>query len=166
MNISFAALQVRNFDLLVQKEDSSFIKEEIKLVNGKETTFKLMNMVMVNIMVPDLSGGWQGILDQMQGSTDIDGKLIIGDKTIMDMDDCISDGESYNFTDKMIAQHKSENPESHILTNTSGGTSYTSAGSNLTELKGDISATGDNDYLTVYFYTLGIVLGNYHSLIN
>ncbi|MBQ8321061.1 MAG: hypothetical protein IJX92_01685 [Clostridia bacterium] len=166
MNISFAALQLKNLNLLVQKEDSSFIKEEIKVVNGKETTFKMMNMVMVTLMVPDLSGGWQGILDQMQGSTDIDGKLIIGNKTIMDMDDCTVDGKHYNFTDTKIAEHKAKNPESHVLTNVSGGSAYTSVGSNLTELSGDISATSDDDYLTVYFYTLGIVFGNYHSLIN
>lgn len=162
MRIGFAAEMIKNLNKLLLQENSSFITEKTMVVNGKETTFKAMNIVMVNLLVPDLSGGWEGILNQMYGTTDIDGKVTIGGKTVLDMDDCTKNGKKYNFKDITIAENKTA--DNHIFSSSTGDVAITNANGTMTELKGDISAKTDHDYLALYIYTLGIVLGDYHSI--
>ena len=162
MRIGFAAEMIKNLNKLLLQENSSFITEKTMVVNGKETTFKAMNIVMVNLLVPDLSGGWEGILNQMYGTTDIDGKVTIGGKTVLDMDDCTKNGKKYNFKDITIAENKTA--DNHIFSSSAGDVAITNANGTMTELKGDISAKTDHDYLALYIYTLGIVLGDYHTI--
>ena len=45
----------------------------------------------------------------------------------------------------------------------SGGVAHTSSSSPIVIDNGNISASEENNYLTVFYYTLAIVFGNYHS---
>ena len=167
MLTSFSS-QIKNFDLYTKKEDSTFVKEEIKNVNGDKKTFKLMNIVMVNLLVPDMDGGIDGAINQVLGSTDVDGKLVIDGTTVMDMDDYVYNGKSSNYGNPIVSDIKSQSTDAHVFTTTSGGVAYPNPdkpGYLKTEA-GNIGATSANDYLTLYFYSMAIVFGNYHPVGN
>ena len=158
---SFIATPVKYLNNTLLKYNSSVIKEEVKMVDGKQKTFKLFNIVYANIPIPDSLDSFAEIESFLRGTTDIDGKLVIGDKTVVDMDDYVIDGKNYNFGNTIISDLKSQSSDPQILT-TQGGVAYTTINSGLKIVDGSISAQSDKDYLTLYYYSLCLVFGDYH----
>ena len=144
---------------------SSIQTDKTISVGGVNQTKKYMNIIMVNILVPDMSDGFSGALGQIQGKTDIDGKLTIGDTTVLNMDDHERNGKTYNFENEALHQAKSEAKGTSLVISTpSGGAAYTKAGDSLQVVGGDIKAGETNEYLNVFYFTMGIVFGGYHSI--
>ncbi len=152
---------IKVFDKDLAKINSTFSKEEILTVNGTPTSFKYMNIIAVNLTVPDVSQSVTEIFAMLQGKIDVDGKLTIGGNTILDMDDSSSGG----YGDQTISGIKKEDSGNHVLATPTGnisaiGTDY----SKLQSIKGDISANTDKDFLTIYFFSIGLVFGDYHPV--
>ena len=77
------------------------------MVNGKQQTFRLANIVMVNIVVIDISKDVATLLnDILFGATDIDGKLTVGDRAVLDMDDYNVDGRQQTFGNSAVCDIK------------------------------------------------------------
>ena len=144
---------------------SSIQTDKTISVNGVNQTQKYMNIIMVNLLVPDMSGGLSGVLGEIQGKTDIDGKLTIGDTVVLNMDDHVRNGQTYKFENEALHQAKSEAKGSSLVLSTpSGGAAYTKAGDSLQVVGGDIKAGEDNEYLNVFYFTMGLVFGGYHPI--
>ncbi len=159
MGITVVAEQIKKYEPMLNKHNSSFITEKIVIIDSKETKLKLMNVIMVNLMFPENAGSMDEIFNMMMGNTDIDGKLTIGGSTVMDMDDT----ETGKYGNASASEIKGQSMGNHVF-ETSNGVGYTAPGTKFTVTEGDISAKTPNDYLSIYFYTLGIVLGNYHPI--
>ncbi len=165
LGISAIAQQVKNFDKKLQTIDSTFIKEEVRLVNGKPTTFKLVNIIAVNLLVPDLSLSVGEIFGQIQGKVDIDGKLIYGNKVLIDMDDADNGNTTSGFTNPTISDLKAESSGNHVLATPDGGIGCLGTNHPFEVVEGDLAAKSHDDFLTVYFYSMALVFGNYHPII-
>jgi len=123
-----------------------------------------MNLVIVNLTVPDLSGGIGDAFIAIQEKIDIDGKVIVGDKEILNMDDYTYDGKEYNFKNPTLSNVKDKASASNLVVHTpNGGVAHTSPTNPIVVDEGNISASDQNNYITVFFYTIAIVFGNYHS---
>lgn len=144
---------------------SSIQTDKTISVDGVNQTKKYMNIIMVNLLVPDMSNGLSGVLGEIQGKTDIDGKITIGDTTVLNMDDHVRDGKTYNFENEALHQAKSEAKGSNLVLSTpSGGAAHTKAGDSLQIVGGDIKAGEANEYLNVFYFTMGLVFGGYHPI--
>ena len=151
-------------DESLRKQGSSFITE--KTITGEAAPRRYFNLVMVNLFIPDLSNGFGDIFQQLQGKMDIDGRLTVGNKTILDMDDSVQDGKIYNYQNKTLSDVKENNSTaSNLVLNTpSGGVAHTTFSKELKIDSGSIAANETNNYLNVLYLTLNIVFGNYHSI--
>lgn len=151
-------------DNALQKQGSSFITE--KTITGESKPRRYFNLVLVNLMLPDTSNGFDNLFQQLSGNIDIDGKATIGNKDILNMDDYVYNGKTYNFKNKTLAEVKEKNNSvtSLIMTTPSGGVAHTSASDSLKIDSGSIEADETNDYLTVFYLSFAIVFGNYHSI--
>ena len=166
MSINVLSTNIKLLNPSFLKQNSSFVKEEIKIVGGKQEKLTLMNIVMVNLLVPDMSGGIDGAINQVLGSGNVDGKLIIGGTTVMDMDDSVYNGKPIKYGSPTVSDLKESSPELRVFTTTNGGVAYTTTMGTLNIEEGDISAKSENDFLTLYFYSMAIVFGNYHPVGN
>ncbi|MBQ8321060.1 MAG: bacterial Ig-like domain-containing protein [Clostridia bacterium] len=166
LSINVLSTNIKLLNPSFLKQNSSFVKEEIKIVGGKQEKLTLMNIVMVNLLVPDMSGGIDGAINQVLGSGNVDGKLIIGGTTVMDMDDSVYNGKPIKYGSPTVSDLKESSPELRVFTTTNGGVAYTTTMGTLNIEEGDISAKSENDFLTLYFYSMAIVFGNYHPVGN
>lgn len=151
-------------DESLRKQGSSFITE--KTITGEAAPRRYFNLVMVNLFIPDLSNGFGDIFQQLQGKMDIDGRLTVGNKTILDMDDSVQDGKIYNYQNKTLSDVKENNSTaSNLVLNTpSGGVAHTTFSKELKIDTGSIAADETNNYLNVLYLSLHIVFGNYYSI--
>ncbi len=162
LGISAIAQQIKNFDRKLQTIDSSFIKEDVRLVDGKPTTFKIVNIIAVNLLVPDFSLSIGEMFGQIQGKTDIDGLLSYGNKILIDMEDSSFGG----FTDPTVSELKAESSNNHVLTTPEGGVGCMGTSHPFAVEKGDLSAVDEDDFITIYFYSMALAIGNYHPIIS
>ncbi len=160
--ITFLAPIIRSFDKCLLPYDSSFITERPVTVNGTTTTMKYMNIIAITLMIPSSGSSVGDVYDQIIGSVDIDGRITVGGKTMLDMDDYIIDGKESNFGNITISNIKSTDKTNHVLHSSGGGIGYTSAGGGFKVAEGDISAKSETDYIALYFYSLGLLFANYH----
>ena len=150
-------------DESLRAQDSSFITE--KTITGETTPRRYFNLVMVNLYIPDTSNGFNDLFQQLSGKTDIDGRLTVGNKTILDMDDGIYDGKTYNYKNKTLSEVKENATASNMVLNTpSGGVGHTTFSNQLITDAGSLAADETNNYLNVLYLSLNIVFGNYHSI--
>ena len=163
--IASLATTIKQVDKPLNKElGSTFIKEEIRIVDGKQKTFRLVNFVMVNIIVLDLSKDVGTLAnDVLFGATDIDGKLAIGDRTVMDMDDYYVNGRQQHFGNSAVCDIKDKNKSASAFETPDG--SVASLVGNLKLTEGDITASSENDYITLYYGGMAFVFGDYHKII-
>ena len=137
---------------------SSFITDRNTVAGG---TMGFMNVVMVNLIVPDFENGdISGAINQVLGSGDIDGKLFVGNKTVMDMDDDISKGTT--FGNSAVSDIKASNPSANVFATPSGGAGYL-AGATVNVTVGSLAASEQNNYLALYYGSMAIIFGNYHK---
>ena len=159
------ATKIKEFDKPLTKDlGSSFIKEEIRMVDGKQQTFRVVNFVMVNIMVLDISQDVNTLLNEvLLGASDVDGIFNVGDRTVLDMDDYIVDGKHQSYGNTAVNDIKNKNKATGVFETPDGSVAYLSNG--LKTTKGDITASDENDYLAFYYGGMGFVFGDYHKLI-
>ncbi len=143
--------------------DSSFMTE--KSFEGDVGAKRYFNLVMLNLIVPDFSNGLGDLFQQLQGKIDIDGMFTIGNKEIINMDDHTYGGKTYNFKNQTLSDVKETSKATNLVLYTpSGGVAHTSASDSLKVDAGSIAADETNNYLTVLYLSVGIVLGNYHPI--
>ncbi len=153
---------VSGFDDALRTQNSTIFTEVAQ--QGSPFPERKLNLIIVNLTVPDLSGGLGDAFVAIQGKTDVDGKVVIGDKEIINMDDYTYDGKTHNFKNPLLSDVKDKAPATSLVVNTpNGGVAHTSPSSPLIIDGGDITASEQNNYITAFFYTLAIVFGNYHS---
>lgn len=161
---AFIATPIKLLNNTLMKQNSSIIKEEIRVVNGTQQTFKLFNAIYINVILPGEVNDFAGVENALMGNVDIDGKFIYGDKVLVDMDDYVIDGKEYSFGNTVISDLKSQNPSAQIIANQAGGVAYTTPGLGLKPAVGDIAAQGQNDRLILYYYSVCLVFSDYHTL--
>ncbi len=164
MKLGFVFDLLKGLDDSLQPLNSSVVTEKFVNTNGVQKKLELMNVIAVNLMVPNIDNGMQGIMSDLMGKSDIDGKITIGNKTVLDMDDNKSNGNNSNFGNSTVSALK-DGGHSQILSKPDGSVAHT-VNNTVVEDQGDISADGQNDYLTVFYYSLGIVFSNYHTTID
>ncbi len=150
-------------DDTLRKYNSTFITE--KTIAGEVTSRRYFNIVMVNIMVPDLSNGLGDAFNQLKGGADIDGKLTVGNKDIVNMDDHVYDGKTYNYGNKTLSEVKENSTLTNIIVYTpSGGVAHTGADDTIKIDANGIEASPQNNYVTLLYLSLALVFGDYHSV--
>ena len=119
---------------------------------------------MVNIIVIDLSKDVTTLVnDILFGATDIDGKLVVGNKTVLDMDDCTVNGRQQAYGNSAVCDIKDVSKSTAVFETPDGSVAYLNNGLNVT--KGDLTASYRNDYITLYYGGMAFVFGDYHKII-
>lgn len=140
---------------------SSFITDRNTASGG---TMGFMNVVMVNLIVPDFENGdFSGAINQVLGAADIDGKLFIGNKCAMDMDDYNRGGVKTTYGNTAVSDIKSKAPDANAFATPSGGAGYL-AGAAINVTAGSLAASEQNNYLALYYGSMAIIFGNYHKI--
>ena len=85
-------------------------------------------------------------------------------KTVLDMDDYNSNGYNSNFGNPTVSALKAGG-HAQVLSKPDGSVGHT-VNNSVVEDTGNIRADGQTDYLTVFYYSLGIVFSNYHTTLN
>lgn len=155
---------ISTFDDALRHENSTIFTEVVQ--QGSLIPEKKINLVIVNLTVPDLSGGIGNAFEAIQGKTDSDCKVTLGNKELLNMDDYTYDGKEYNFKNPVLSDVKEKSsPTNLVISTPSGGVAHTSPSSALVVDHGDISASDYDNFVTVFYFTISIVFGNYHSTI-
>ncbi len=128
------------------------------LLSGNTNAF--MNMIMLN-MDADFIPGVPG----QDAPNDIDGKLVIGETTALDMNDYDLTGEgvadiNYGNTTVhgIIARFATEQEQPPVFASSAGGVAISDLQS-ITLYVNENDSFYKGDYLTLYWYNLGVVLG-------
>ena len=156
MKLGFVFDLLRGLDDSLRPYDSTVITEKFVESNGTSKRLQLMNIIAVNLIVPDMENGMQGIMADLMGKADVDGKIIIGSETVLDMDDY---GNS-KFGNTTVSNLKDAG-QPQVISKTDGSVGHI-INNKLIEDSGSIAAESDEDYLSVFYYSLGIVFANYH----
>jgi len=164
MKLGFVFDLLKGLDDSLRPLDSSVVTEKFVTANGVQKKLELMNIIAVNLMVPNMDNGMQGIMSDLMGKSDVDGKVIIGNKTVLDMDDYNSNGYNSNFGNPTVSALKAGG-HAQVLSKPDGSVGHT-VNNSVVEDTGNIRADGQTDYLTVFYYSLGIVFSNYHTTLN
>ncbi len=159
---------IKGYEKTFNNYDSSFIKEEMRDVVNKDGTvtsksFKLINFIAINLLVPDLTQDFNGIYGQIKGDVDVDGKITVGGTTIMNMDDVTVGDKTYNYANTTVADLKAQNSSNSVFETSTGDVACASPNRPLVVEKGDFIAESD-EFLALYFYSASLVFGNYHPL--
>ena len=164
MKLGFVFDLLKGLDDSLQPLDSSVVTEKFVTTNGIQKKLELMNIIAVNLMVPNIDNGMQGIMSDLMGKSDVDGKITIGNKTVLDMDDYNFNGTHSNFGNPTVSALKAGG-HSQVLSKPDGSVAHT-VNNAVVEDTGDIRADGHTDYLSVFYYSLGIVFSNYHTTLD
>lgn len=147
----------------LQTNGSTIITE--KTITGEVAPKRYFNLVIVNLIVPDLSNGFGGVWGQLQDKIDMDGIASIGNKEIYNMDDYTYNGTTSNYKNQTLSDVKDNAKATTLVFSTpSGGVAHTGTNSNLIVDSGSINANETNTHVTLYYFTLSIVFGNYHTI--
>ena len=159
--ISEKAMEIGGIDYFFMQAGASYT------VQLGESSNRFMNMIMINMQsdyIPGVSTGTP---------KDIDGTLSIGDKTVMDMDDgmrtvvvlnpetgepivqTIPSGYGNGYV-TFVQNLAGANAYPPIFVSSAGGVGYFD-GKNMNPVTG--AEVYQGDYLALYYYNLGIVLG-------
>ena len=155
--IAEKATEIGGIDYFFQQAGSSYTVQLGDSSNG------FMNMIMINMQSDYIPGASTGT------PKDIDGTLSIGDKTVMDMDDGmrpVYSAEAGDFINipsgygngyvTVVQNLAGANAYPPIFVSSAGGVGYFD-GKNMNPVTG--AEVYQGDYLALYYYNLGIVLG-------